>query len=95
MATEHLYIWIWLDADPLVQPPDVAIEDIPGVSDLQLLARAIAEGRLGRLLPPKLAISTHERPNFNGYRSVDVVRLLQDYQIAHRRRFEIFPIDPS
>ncbi len=93
MASEHLYIW--LDADPLVQPPDVAIEDIPGVSDLQLLARAIVEGRLGRLLPPKIAISTHEHPNFNGYRSIDVARLLQDYQIAHRRRFEIFPAHTS
>lgn len=93
MATEGLYIW--LDADPLVQPSDFVIEDIPGVSDLQLVARAIAEGRLGRLLPPKIAISTHERPNFNGYRSIDVVRLLQEYRISHRRRFEVFPIDPS
>ncbi|CCF84187.1 hypothetical protein [Nitrolancea hollandica] len=94
MASEDL-LYIWLDADPLVQPPDVVIEDTPGVSDIQLVARAIAEGRLGRLLPPKIAISTHERPNFNGYRKLDVARLLQEYQIANRRRFEIFPTDPS
>ncbi len=94
MASEDL-LYIWLDADPLVQPPDVVIEDIPGVSDIQLVARAIAEGRLGRLLPPKIAISTHERPNFNGYRNIDVARLLQEYQIVNRRRFEIFPNDPS
>lgn len=93
MASENLYIW--LDADPLVQPPDFVIEDVPGVSDLQLLARAIAEGRLGQLLPPKITVSTHERPNFNGYRSIDVARLLQEYQIAHRRRFEIFPSEPA
>lgn len=94
MASEGL-LHIWLNADPLVEPPDVAIEDIPGVSDIQLVARAIAEGRLGRLLPTKIAISTHERPNFNGYRNLDVARLLQEYQIASRRRFEIFPTDPS
>jgi len=82
---------IWLDSDPLAQPPDTAIEDTPGVSDLQLVASAIAAGLLGSLLPPKIAISPHERPSSNGYRSIDVARLLQDYRIPYRRRFEVLP----
>lgn len=82
-----LYIWLW--QSPLAAPPDVAIEDTPGVSDLQLVAFAIAEGRLGAYLPAKLAISEHERPNPGGFRAVEVGRLLRDYGIRHRRCFEI------
>jgi hypothetical protein len=80
---------IWLDSDPLAQPPDAAIEDTPGVSDLQLVASAIAAGRLGNLLPPKIAISPHMRPSSHGYRNIDVARLLEDYRIPYRRRFEV------
>ncbi len=83
-------LYIWLDSDPLVHPPDRAIEDVPGRADLDLLVEAIAAGRLGKLLPPKLAISPHRRPETPaGYRSVDLSKLLRDYQIPYRIRFEL------
>lgn len=82
-------LYIWLDGDPVATPPDTAIEDVPGVSDLTLVAEAIAAGRLGRYLPAKLSISPHERPSFSGYRRIDVGKLLRDRQIPHRQRFEV------
>lgn len=88
MAERTLYIWI--EGDPLAHPPDRAIEDVPGRADLDLLAEAIASGRLGASLPPKLAISPHRRPETPaGYRSVDVAKLLRDYRIPYRVRFEL------
>ena len=82
-------LYIWLGTDPLAAPPDVAIEDVPGISDLQLIADAIRSGRFGRMMPTKLAYSPHERPQPNGYRSVDVARLLRDYAIPYRARYEL------
>ncbi|GBD16710.1 hypothetical protein HRbin26_01613 [bacterium HR26] len=83
-------LYIWLDSDPLAHPPDRAIEDVPGQADLDLLAKAIAAGRLGTLLPPKLAISPHRRPETpGGYRSIDLGKLLRDYRIPYRVRFEL------
>jgi hypothetical protein len=83
-------LYIWLDGDPLAHPPDRMIDDVPGRADLDLLAEAIAVGRLGRLLPPKLAISPHRRPETRGgYRSVDLTKLLRDYRIPYRVRFEL------
>lgn len=83
-------LYIWLDGDPLVHPPDRSIEDVPGRADLDLLAEAIAAGRLGTLLPPKLAISPNWRPETpGGYRSIDLGKLLRDYRIPYRVRFEL------
>ena len=65
------------------------IEDVPGVSDLELLARAIADGRLGRFLPSRVATSPHRSPGPTGFRSIDVSRLMRDHQIPHRRCYEV------
>ncbi len=93
MSTSHEVparpLYVWLGRDPLAAPPDTAIEDVPGVSDLELLTEAIVAGRLGRYLPARIAISPHERPGPTGYRSVDVARLLRDSQIPHRKMYEI------
>lgn len=83
-------LYIWLDSDPLAHPPDRTIEDVPGRADLDLVAEALATGRLGTLLPTKLAISPHRRPETPaGYRTVDLSRLLRDYRIPYRVRFEL------
>lgn len=82
-------LYIWLHGDPQVSDPDTEIEDLPGVSDLQLLAHAIAAGRLGRYLPSRVATSPHRSPGPTGFRSVDVSRLMRDYQIPHRRCYEV------
>ncbi len=82
-------LYIWLHGDPRVSEPDMHIEDHPGVSDLELLASAIAAGRLGRYLPSRVATSPHHSPGPTGFRSVDVSRLMRDYQIPHRRCYEV------
>lgn len=82
-------LYIWLQGDPRVSEPDTHIEDIPGVSDLELLAMAIASGRLGRFLPNRVATSPHQSPGPTGFRSVDVSRLMRDHQIPHRRCYEV------
>ncbi|MGA7669566.1 MAG: hypothetical protein WBW04_04045 [Nitrolancea sp.] len=82
-------LYIWLHGDPRVSEPDTQIEDLPGVSDLKLLATAIASGRLGRYLPNRVATSPHRSPGPTGFRSVDVSRLMRDYQIPHRRCYEV------
>lgn len=80
---------IWLEGDPGVTPADVTIDDVPGVSDLDLLAEAIAAGRLGRYLPVTLHISDHPTPTPNRVRAVDTARLLRAHHIRHRRRYEV------
>lgn len=82
-------LYVWFSGEPHGGQPDAEIDDTPGVPDLELLAIAVAEGRLGRYIAPKLAISPHRDPGPTGYRSVDVARLLREYQIPHRRRYEI------
>jgi len=82
-------LYIWLHGDPRVSEPDTEIEDLPGVSDLELLAQAIAAGRLGRFVPSRVATSPHRSPGPTGFRSVDVSRLMRDYQIPHRRCYEV------
>ncbi len=82
-------LYIWLHGDPRVSEPDLQIEDIPGISDLELLATAIVQGRLGRFLPNRVATSPHLSPGPTGYRSVDVSRLMRDHQIPHRRCYEV------
>ena len=82
-------LYIWLDGDPAATPADVTIEDVPDVSDLDLVAAAIAEGRLGRYLPVTLHFSDHPSPNPRRVRAVDTARLLRERHIRHRRRYEV------
>src|SRR6185437_14007814 len=82
-------LYIWLGSDPVSSEPDAQIEDLPGVSDLVLLATAIAEGRLGRFLPTRIATSPHQTPNPSNFRSVDIARLLREYRIPHQRCYEL------
>lgn len=82
-------LYIWLQGDPRVSEPDAQIEDVPEVSDLELLAMAIATGRLGRFVPSRVATSPHRSPGPTGFRSVDVSRLMRDHQIPHRRCYEV------
>jgi hypothetical protein len=88
VAERRLYIW--LERDPLAGPPDTAIEDVPGRADLDLLAEAIRQGKLGRYLPTKLALSRHRVPLLpSGYRRVNVANLLRQYRIPYRTRLEV------
>ena len=82
-------LYVWLGSDPISNEPDAQIEDLPGVSDLVLLATAIASGRLGRFLPTRIATSPHQTPDPSGFRSVDVARLLREYHIPHQRCYEL------
>ncbi len=85
---ERLYIW--LEGDPIATAPDVIISDTPGVNDLDQLADAIRDGRLGRYLPVTIAFSSHAQPtSARTIRSVDVAKLLRDRHIRHRRRYEV------
>lgn len=89
---KHPPLYVWLDSDPRVEPPDTEIEDVPGVPDLELLVAAILEGRFGSLLPARIAISPHRTPTSpTALRRIDVGRLLRDRGIPHRQRFEILP----
>ena len=91
MSPEARPLFIWLGTDPQAAPPDTEIEDLPGVSDLQLLGEALATGRFGTIIPAKIALSPHRSPNATGFRSVDVARLLRDFQIPHRRCYQLLP----
>lgn len=86
-------LYIWLEGEPGVTPASLTIEDVPGESDLDLLARAIADGKLGRYLPVKLKFADHPEPTQKRTRSVDVARLLRTHNIRHRRRYEILVED--
>ncbi|HET9015385.1 MAG TPA: hypothetical protein VFN57_07300 [Thermomicrobiaceae bacterium] len=81
-------LYVWLDAEPGVAEPDIVIEDTPGVPDIDLVLTAIVEGRLGVLLPSRIAVSPHAHP-ISGVRRIDVGRLLRERGIAHRQRFEL------
>lgn len=81
-------LYVWLDAEPGVSEPDTVIEDTPGVPDLELVLAAIADGRLGPLLPARIAVSPHAHP-ISGVRRIDVGRLLRERGIPHRQRFEV------
>lgn len=82
-------LYVWLGSDPVSSVPDTQIDDLPGVSDLVLLATAIAGGRLGRYLPTRVATSPHRTPSPSSFRSVDVARLLREYHIPHQRCYEL------
>lgn len=82
-------IYIWLDNDPASQQAEASIVDTPGISDLDLIATAAVEGKLGRYLPATLRFATNPNPLPNKVRSVDTARLLRDRAVPHRRRYEI------
>lgn len=92
-TNERLYIW--LDGQAGRVEPDTAIEDVPGVSDLQLVAEAVLSGHLGRYLPATIHFATHPDPNPGKVRSIDTARLLRDRGVPHRRRYEILLPDDS
>ena len=82
-------LYIWLDSNPGGELANVTIEDTPDVSDLDLIAAAIADGRLGRYLPVAILFATHPDPLPNKVRSIDTARLLRERAIPHLRRYEI------
>lgn len=84
-------LFIWLDSNPGGELANVTIEDTPDISDLDLIAAAVAAGRLGRYLPVAILFATHPEPLPNKVRSIDTARLLRDRAIPHRRRYEIIP----
>ncbi len=84
---ERLYIW--LDGQAGNAEPDAIVEDVPGVSDLELVAEAVLSGHLGRYLPATIHFATHPDPNPGKVRSIDTARLLRDRSVPHRRRYEI------
>jgi hypothetical protein len=86
-STPRLYIW--LDGEPGVTPPDADIPDEPGVNDLDQLADAIRAGALGRYLPVTIKFAEHAEPHANRARAVDTAKLLRDRHIRHRRRYEL------
>lgn len=87
-AHEQL-LYIWLDSNPDTSDADTTIDDVPGVSDLDLIAEAMLSGHLGRYLPTTVRFATHSQPNPDKVRSVDTARMLRDRSIPHRRRYEI------
>ncbi len=82
-------IYVWLEHDPAAAEADATIPDVPGVNDLDQVADAIRDGRLGRYLPVTLHFADHPRPTARRVRAVDVARLLRDRHIRHRRRYEV------
>jgi hypothetical protein len=82
-------LFIWLDSNPSGELANVTIQDTPGVSDLDLIAAAVADGRLGRYLPVTILFATHPEPLPNKVRSIDTARLLRERTIPHLRRYEI------
>lgn len=82
-------LYVWLDSSPDGERADVTIEDTPGVSDLDLIAEAMLDGRLGRYLPVTILFATHPEPIPKNVRSVDTARLLRDRAVPHVRRYEI------
>lgn len=83
-------LYIWLDGEPGISEPDATIDDVPGEVDLQLIADAVAAGKLGSILPVTLQVATQPDPAASRVRSIDVARLLRTYKIRHRRRYEVF-----
>lgn len=95
-ARSERKLYIWFDRDPYSGPPDLAIDDVPGRADLDLLAEAIRDGRLGKLLPTRLVISPHELPRLSSaYRTVNVPNLLRQYRIPYRTRLELLIAEPA
>ena len=88
-TSEQDLLYIWLDTNPETSEAEATIIDLPGVSDLDLVAEALLSGHLGRYLPATIRFATHPQPVPNKVRSVDTARLLRDRAVPHRRRYEI------
>jgi len=88
-ASSQKLLHIWLDGEPGVAEADVTIPDIPGERDLDLLAQAVIDGKLGRILPVRIHYSDRPEPVPSQVRSIDTARFLRDYSIRHRRRYEV------
>ena len=88
-------LYIWLEMEPGVAPPDVAIPDEPGVNDNDQIAEAIRRGDLGRYLPVTIKFSDLANPSQKRVRSLDTARLLRDRHIRHRRRYEVVDLTPQ
>jgi len=88
-STSEGLIYVWLEHDPAAAAADVTIPDIPGINDLDQIADAIRDGRVGRYLPVTLHFADHPAPGPKRVRAVDVARLLRDRNIRHRRRYEV------
>lgn len=86
-------LYIWLDGQAGNAEPDATVEDVPDVSDLELVAEALLSGHLGRYLPATIYFATYPDPNPGKVRSIDTARLLRDRGVPHRRRYEILPPD--
>ncbi len=88
MSVEDL-LYIWTHGDPGISPADFTCIDVPGERDLDLLAAAVIEGRLGRILPVKLHYADRPNPEPAQVKAIDTARFLRDYSIRHRRRYEV------
>ena len=82
-------LYIWLEGEPDVSPPNVEIPDVPGERDLDLLAAAVVAGKLGVILPVRISYAEQEEPRSGQWKSIDTARFLRDYSIRHRRRYEV------
>jgi len=82
-------LYIWLEREPGVGPPDVTIADEPGVNDNDQIAEAIRRGELGRFLPVTIRFADYPDPSPKRVRALDTARLLRDRHIRHRRRYEV------
>jgi hypothetical protein len=83
-------LYLWFDREPGVFEPDASIEDTPGTADIDLLTAAIIDGSLGDLLPARVHMSTHKKPDSQkSVRSIDIGKLLRDHGIQHRRCYQL------
>ena len=67
----------------------MGIPDVPGERDLDLIAEAVRDGRLGVILPVRISYADRERPGQGQWKSIDTARFLRDHRIRHRRRYEV------
>ena len=89
MSKSEATLYIWLGSEPDITEPDVGITDVPGERDLDLIADAVRDGQLGHFLPVRISYSVRQSPGQGQWKSIDTARFLRDYQIRHRRRYEV------
>jgi hypothetical protein len=88
--SDNPQLYLWFDQEPGVFDPDLAIEDTPGTADIDLLTAAIMDGKLGEILPARIYMSPHQKPEGSrSVRTIDVGRLLRDIGVQHRRCYQI------
>jgi hypothetical protein len=89
MSGQTQTLYVWLGSEPDIAEPDAGIDDVPGERDLDLIAAAIRDGTLGRYLPVRISYAPRDAPNRGQWKSIDTARLLRDYGVRHRRRYEV------